>query len=154
MWRVTYLEKGNIFKSGLKWLTSDGIAKSRLKVKPGVRSELRNDAGEIIRMAANGEFKLFDSPYGEKPELYGEVAVMNLEKRNGKYRTSCYIKANQNRCSDMLIKPLGKNVDEFQVFRGEVQITEYDESNREYTICVLEEGQKADLKYNPSKIGR
>lgn len=154
MWRVTFLEQGKVLRSGLKGITAEGLVKSRTIVKPGMRSELRNDTGEIIRLAPNGEFKLFDSPYGEKPELYGEVAVLNLERRNGKYRTSCYIKSVTNRCSDLLIRPLSKNVDEFQVFRGEVQITEYDAANREYTICVLEEGQKAELTFNPRKKGR
>ncbi|KMY68640.1 hypothetical protein AAU61_03170 [Desulfocarbo indianensis] len=154
MWRVTYLESGNILKSGLKWLRADGMAKPKTMAKPGVRCELRNGVGEVIRLARNGEFKLIDTPYGEKPELYGEVALLNLEKRNGKYRTSCYIKSKHDLGSDLFIKPLAKNVDEFQVFRGEVQITEYDEANREYTICVLEEGQRAQLKHEPRKTGR
>ena len=148
-WRVTYAETGiasfSSFVSPSQTLLSDSLLSSE------GRTELREDAGTIVRLGKGATMTIKESPLGLRPE-YGDGPVLISRKGQcGKYRTSCWF-APANPPSDhpdIFIRPGNQsNTDEFFAVSGDIVIYEFDESNRTFTICTIHEGEKATISYD------
>jgi hypothetical protein len=117
------------------------------------RTELRDEDGQIIRLAEGAEIAMIDSPVGRAAQTYGEVFYKGLSLRgHHKYRTSCWVGVKQGVRADVLARPTGNpNEDEFLFLEGSGSIWEFDLANRPFTIVDVDEGHKAILTYDPDE---
>lgn len=156
-WRVTYVDGGGLqgFLSTNSAFTSDGILNSNSPFKANARVELREDTGQIARLAPGAEFQILETPMGMRPEYYGEVAILRKGRNCGKYRTSCFlVPVPADEHVDVYMKPgQDENTDDFLVFSGCMAITEYDEDNRAYGICFVKQGERVTLSFDPNLSG-
>lgn len=147
-WRITHSKAPRSSFSAISKVT--GTITENVLIKATERIELREDDGTIVRLGAGAEFKIKDSPLGNRPEYFGPVCI--LKKGGcGKYRTSCYFAAANplsNR-PDIFIKPGSQpGVDEFYAISGDIVIYELDENSRTFNICIVHEGEKALIAFN------
>lgn len=150
-WRLTFIESGFTGTSVTGISASSGLVTPGTTVKAVARLELRDEEGQTVRLSKGAEFTLLDSPMGQKPEYFGEVVI--LDKGGcGKYRTSCW-----NACfgptqrPDIFWRPTSTpNTDEVFAVKGDLIIYEFDENRRPFSICVVCEGQKGVITYDPS----
>ncbi len=156
-WRLTYFENQNLVEgiAQLEGLSAGGLVKVGSLIKAPARIELRDELGQIVRMAPEAEFQLIESPLGIKPEYYGEIVILRKVNKCGKYRTSCWlVPVPSDESVDVYMKPGEiENTDEFYVFNGCLAITEYDENNRVYGICFVKQGEKVVLGFDPGQVG-
>ena len=151
-WRITFFTgKTNVDEIDYKARTlSIG---QKLRTYDDGQIELRDSENQIVRLGPNSEFSIEQTQIGVCPIYYGEVYGI-YKARNGKYRTSCYIKSSFEEQYSVYMKARSENIDEFIAINGELLIYEFDENNRPYTICTVPENKKVILTFKPEEIGR
>lgn len=151
--RITYLEGQAFTASALTGVNSASLIQPNQALKIGKRAEFTDESGQIARLSSSAELSIIDSPYGLRPEYYGEVAFIGVTPMGPKYRTSCWFAAIAG-TADVLIKPSATpSQDEYFVFRGAIAITEFDSNGRPYGICFVNEGEKLTLGFDDTKNG-
>jgi len=151
--RLTYLEGQSFTASAFTIVSGASLVQPNQVFKAGKRAEVTDESGQIARLSSSAELTIIDSPYGLRPEYYGEVAFIGVTPMGPKYRTSCWFAAYAG-TADVLIKPSSTpNQDEYLVFRGAIVITEFDVNGRPYGICFVNEGEKLVLEFDDSKSG-
>lgn len=153
-WRITYTDAAAV--AGDPSLKIGNLITEGLKIQSAGKVELRDNSGQTVRLGKDGEFSIEESLLGKRPEYYGESVIINKGFSCGKYRTSCWmVPLMPEETADMLIRPVpGESADEYQLFRGSIAITEFDESGRSYGIAFVSEGEKLVLGYDDEKRGR
>jgi len=151
--RLTYLEGQSSTASSFAIVNGASLIQPNQTFKIGKRAEVTDESGQVARLSASAELTIIDSPYGLRPEYYGEVAFIGVTPMGPKYRTSCWFAAYAG-TADVLIKPSAMpNQDEYLVFRGAIVITEFDANGRPYGICFVNEGEKLILAFDIAKSG-
>lgn len=150
-WRVTYNQAGI---SALGSNKSMGHSLSNKCFTCSNKMELRDEFGQIARLAPGAEIKMIDDVVPAL-ETFGEVFLKNvMVAGHQKYRTSCYSRSLDARIADYFYKPTDDpSMDEMWSVSGTMQIFEFDENNMAYPIASLREGEKAILTYDTSKTG-
>ncbi len=148
-WRITYSRERREAHSAIDAKT--GIVSSNTLFRASSPVELRDTDGTIVRLGPGAEFEIKDSPLGRRPEYYGPVFI-SCKGGCGKYRTSCWMGVRSQLSSrpDIFMRPgEGPNVDEFYAISGDIEIYEFDEESRTFTICSIHEGEKALIRFDP-----
>lgn len=147
-WRVTFSKQDRSTMAGINAQSFTLDQNQVLKVSD--RTELRSADGTIVRLGKGAEIEIKDSPIGVRPYYYGPIFIAK-KGGCGKYRTSCWLKeANPlSERPDIFMCPGKKpDTDEFFALSGDIVIYEIDEENRTFTICIVNEGEKAIVQYN------
>lgn len=157
-WRLTFSEGSTVPATAAQMsnvFTPEGFLKPDVTLVAPHRMELRGAPSQIVRMAAGSELILKQMQLGVLLEYFGETVIMRKTNNCGKYRTSCWcctFPAEEQ--ADFLVRPAAaQNTDEFLVFTGNLDITEFDEENRAFGIAFVEEGKKLTLQYDPNLSG-
>jgi|LakMenE01Jun11ns_1017448.scaffolds.fasta_scaffold9955019_3 hypothetical protein len=148
-WRLTFIEPAVPITEMVGINADTGLVVPGTTLKAIARVELRDEEGQIVRLAMGSEFAILESPMGQKPEYFGEVAI--LAKGNcGKYRTSCWNGFfGPTQRPDIFWRPSSTpNTDEVFAVKGDLIIYEFDENRRPFSICVVCEGQKGIITYD------
>ncbi len=151
-WRVTHTKQDRKQFDAIDQKT--GVVKKNVLLKAQSNIELRENDGTILRLKKGSEFELKESPLGLRPEYFGEILI-SKKGGCGKYRTSCWLKeANPlSERPDIFIKPGDKPyTDEFYALCGDVIIYEIDETGKTFTICTVNEGEKAIVFFDNNTI--
>jgi hypothetical protein len=152
-WRVTFTELG------MTGIGTSGIDLENRLVQPGTtikanqRLELRDEEGQIVRLSKGSEFTLLlASPMGQKPVYEGEVAIL-AKGGCGKYGTSCWNATfGPTQRPDIFWRhSQNPNTDEVFAMRGDLVIYEFDQDQRPFSICVVCEGEKGVITYDPDQ---
>ncbi len=150
--RLTFVEGRSVKAASLRGVSPSGLLQPNQLLSVPSRTEFRDDQGQVLRLAAGAEIQLIDSPYGIRPEYFGEVGV--LKKGGcGKYRTSCWVNVHlPAERPDFLVRPSNQpNHDEFLVFSGNLLISEFDDDQRPFEIAYVREGDRLVLEHSPAK---
>ena len=155
-YRITYRERRIASKVAEFMGDSNLIQRDRSLKSPG-RMEIRNSEGDVFRLQENTEFVVQDTEEGLQPVIYGEVFAV-VAASWMKYRTSCYsCRSHASAPLQVLVRPNKEhqNTDEYLLAMGDMVVHDFDEHGRHFVICSLEEGEKAQIQYNPDvAIGR
>lgn len=132
---------------------ANGLVETSRAVKSADRIELRESDGTIVRLGKGTSFVLEETPLGVRP-IYGDGPVLIIKKGGcGKIRTSCWM-AEANATSvrpDVFITPGDSpGEDHFYALSGDIVIYEFDEQQKSFVICTVDEGCKAIMNYNDS----
>lgn len=147
--RITFSKVPRAKLSGLSKATGTVGVNSLLIAAD--RVELRETDGTIVRLAKGAHFELKDGPLGIRPEYGGSVYIAR-KGGCGKYVTSCWVAAANplSERPDLFIRPSDKpDTDEFFALSGDIVIYEFDAQSRTFTICTINEGEKALVTHDP-----
>jgi len=151
-WRITFVGAGSVKSEAVD--KKSRTVKLDYTIKSADRIELRDDDGQIVRLGKGADFELIETPLGLKP-VYGSGPVYVGKKGGcGKYRTSCWVNYADpvSKRPDIFMRPgEEKNTDEFFALMGNILIYEFDENDKPFTICTIEEGKKAIIKYDKTQ---
>lgn len=153
-WRVTYTATEKSQVSRAYNLTADGVFAKPPAIASTPKLELRHASGSLIRLGQGSEFSLIDSPFGLRPQIYGEGYVA-ADREGGKYRTSCWtMPLPTSQTCDYFIRPKSEETsDQYFALRGDLTIIEFDSSSNPYVIACCKEGKMTEVQYKESETG-
>ncbi len=155
-------EQSTLVKAGTI-LNVCGLLKSN-----SAQVEIRSGNGNLYRLGSNSELSLEYTVEGVQPVLYGRVLYASEDnflyfpeknggrikndqvyQPGGKYRTSCYM---FNFGNGMAVTDcLSTNEDVYYTLSGSLEVYEYDENGKPFTIFKAEPFQKVRVQFNPHK---
>ncbi|HQI79380.1 MAG TPA: hypothetical protein PK845_07775 [Petrotogaceae bacterium] len=111
------------------------------------RVEIRDNYGCVFRLGPNSTFELEKIKKRIFPVYYGTVYkyrnLLVYARCGSKYRTSCWVYCDKS----VFITTLDNNKDKFFAFSPHVDIYEYDEEDKKFKICSINEGYSRVLTY-------
>lgn len=152
-WRVTYSKEP--VKSLIAINKESGVIDLEKELKAKGKIELRDTDGTVVRMNPGTEFIIKDGPLGKRPVVYGQAYFAN-KRGCFKYRTSCWIchSSDTTEIPCLYVSPGNEpNTDELFAIFGSSVIFEFDEKGRSFTICTIDEGEKAIITFSPKARG-
>lgn len=151
--RVTYVENSTaciLYGKDSYVLTAGMVIGANALLKTNnAKVEIVSTIGDIIRLDVNSELCIEHTVEGLVPVYYGKVMTMPISNKGGKYRTSCWLTTQENRC--YLIENIDESTDRYYSFEGAYDVYEYDEQGRKFLITHLEPFQTCDLYFDHTK---
>jgi hypothetical protein len=154
-WRITYVEDPAVLASIKTNHEDGGVLVYNKKLIATSRIEIRDNDGQVFRLGVGADFELIDSPYGVRPHFRGPV-FLGPKGSCAKARVSCWlVPVPQFERPDIFVETSpDESVEKYYALRGSFSIIEFDDSNKPFHICHVEEGSVAEVKNNPALLMR